>query len=137
MKKTKQTSPPPRPLAARICGCGCENEFQPGRKDQIYMNKQHADFGYNHLIRKFKDAEKIKYVKILTKNDRILEKHYLAFKRKGVFPIVFFDILLADGFDFSAYVGMTEKDKTDYHFTFRYYIHISVNEPKRVKIFKR
>ena len=50
-------APLPRPISRRDCKCGCGNEFQPLRKDQIYLNKQHADFGYNHGKRKRKNQE--------------------------------------------------------------------------------
>jgi hypothetical protein len=33
----KKSSPPPKPLAKRICMCGCKNEFQPGRKADTYL----------------------------------------------------------------------------------------------------
>lgn len=45
-------APMPRPIAPIECKCGCGIIFQPKRKDQIYLNKQHADFAYNHGKRK-------------------------------------------------------------------------------------
>lgn len=137
MKTTQRGIVPPRPIEMRTCKCGCGNEFQPYRKDQIYLNRQHGNLGYNHLIRKTKDAEKIKQVKVLAKNDRILEKHFQANIRKDNTAIVYFDILRADGYNFSAHVGVTQDEGKEYFFTFHYIIRILPNEPRRVKIFKR
>lgn len=137
MKSSKYTPQPPSPLKKRICQCGCSVEFQPTRKDQIYLNKQHADYGYNHQKRKPRDAEKIKQVKILAQNDRIIGKHFLANKRRDETAIVYFDVLRADGYDFSLHVGMVEEEGREYFFTFHYFIQIYPSEPKRVKIFRR
>lgn len=41
----------PSPIKPRVCACGCGHEFQPKRKDQRYLNKQHADYHYNHTKR--------------------------------------------------------------------------------------
>lgn len=137
MKSSKYTPPPPSPLKKRICQCGCSVEFQPTLKDQIYLNKQHADYGYNHQKRKSRDAEKIKQVKILAKNDRIIGKHFLANKRRDETAIVYFDVLRADGYDFSLHVVMVEEEGREYFFTFHYFIQIYPSEPKRVKICRR
>ena len=137
MKPSKYSPPPPSPLKKRICQCGCLVEFQPTRKDQIYLNKQHADYGYNHQKRKSRDAEKIKQVKILAKNDRIIGKHFQANKRRDETATVYFDVLRADGYDFSLHVGMVEEEGREYFFTFHYFIQIYPSEPKRVKIFRR
>ncbi len=137
MKPSKHTSPPPSPIKKRICQCGCSVEFQPTRRDQVYLNKQHADYGYNHLKRKPRDVEKIRQVKVLAKNDRIIAKHFLSNKRHNEAASVYFDVLRADGYDFSAHVGMVEEEGREYFFTFHYFIRIYPGEPKRVKIFKR
>jgi hypothetical protein len=137
MKPTKYASPSPSPLKRCICQCGCSVEFQSTRKNQIYLNKQHADYGYNHQKRKPRDAEKIKHVKILTKNDRIIAKHFLANIRRDETATVYFDVLRADGYDFSIHVGMVEEEGREYFFTFQYFIRIYPSEPKQVKIFRR
>lgn len=136
MKTPKKNTMPPRPLSTRTCKCGCSLDFTPKRSDQIYVNKQHADFACN-VKRKARDAQKTEQVKTLTKNDRILEKHFIEREEKQLEVIVFMDILLADGFDPSAHVGVCEKNDITYYFTFRYAYCIGVREPIRVKIFKR
>ena len=100
--------PVPRPIAPIVCACGCGHEFQPRRRDQKYLNKQHADYGYNHSKRKAKNKNKIKTNKILLKNDQILEKYFKAFKKEEC-AICFFTHLLAEGFDYSYYTGATEE----------------------------
>ena len=40
-------SPTPKPIPTRLCACKCGHRFQPRRSNQKYINKQHADFGYN------------------------------------------------------------------------------------------
>jgi hypothetical protein len=69
-------SPTPKPIPTRLCACKCGHRFQPRRSNQKYINKQHADFGYNHHIRKPKEDNQIKIEKILSKNDAILERYY-------------------------------------------------------------
>jgi hypothetical protein len=127
---------PPRPISIRTCKCGCRLDFTPKRSDQIYLNKQHADFACN-LRRKERDAQKTEQVKTLAKNDRILERYFIVGRGKQLEVIVFLDILLADGFDLSAHVGVCEKNDIHYYFTFRYAYCLSEREPIKVKIFKR
>ena len=105
MKSYKHSQPPLSPLAERICKCGCDIEFQPNRKDQVFLNKQHADFGYNHNIRRKKDANKREQSKILAKNDRILEKHFKAKHGLVENAETYLEILRADGYNFSMHVG--------------------------------
>lgn len=62
----------PSPLAPRICACGCGHEFQPTRKDKVYLNNDHAQFGYNHGKRKERDGNSSKVNKLIRKNDNIL-----------------------------------------------------------------
>jgi hypothetical protein len=65
-------APIPRPIADRYCKCGCNNLFSPKRVDQVYLNKQHADFAYNRGMRKVKNEKMIEVQKILLKNDKII-----------------------------------------------------------------
>ena len=67
---TKGNNIIPRPIPERNCECGCGNLFYPRRRDNIYLNKQHADFAYNHGKRKAKNQNKVKSEKILLKNDK-------------------------------------------------------------------
>lgn len=77
MKKKLNDSP----LVPKVCACGCETSFQPLRSDQIYMNRKHANFAYNHGTRKEKYATENELTKIIRKNDRILEKYYKIFNQ--------------------------------------------------------
>jgi hypothetical protein len=129
--------PPPSPLAYRYCQCGCKIEFQPKRKDQIYLNKQHADYGYNNLVRKRKDAHKREQYKVLAKNDRILEKHFLAKQSLEDSVEVYLDILIADGFDPRATVGLSNIENKVYYFSLSYYLHIDKDKIVKAKIYKR
>ena len=94
--KTKKNENP-SPLAKRICECGCENEFQPGRSDQYHLNSIHYDFAYNHGPRKEKYAEENHATKVIRKNDRILEKYFKYCKKiRGDLNFI---TLKADGFN--------------------------------------
>jgi hypothetical protein len=63
------------PLKPRICPCGCEEEFQPIRRNQYHYNNQHAEYAYNHGKRKEKNKVRLIEEKILRNNDNILERH--------------------------------------------------------------
>ena len=94
--KTKKNENP-SPLAKRICECGCENEFQPGRSDQYHLNLRHYNFAYNHGPRKEKYLEENHATKVIRKNDRILEKYFKYCKKiRGDLNFI---TLKADGFN--------------------------------------
>jgi len=96
ISKTKKNENP-SPLAKRICECGCEKEFQPGRSDQYHLNSIHYDFAYNHGPRKEKYLEENDATKAIRKNDRILEKYFKYCKKiRGDLNLL---ILKADGFN--------------------------------------
>ena len=133
----KGSTPLPRPISARECECGCGHSFYPRRKDNIYLNKQHADFAYNHGKRKSKNKNRISEEKILFKNDNILDKHYKS-ERNTKHVDRHYDILKADGFKFGYHIGKSEKDSIEYYYTYNYYYCIFFLEKiKMVKIFKR
>ena len=69
---------PVSPIRIRECKCGCGYEFQPNRKDQLYIDKRHYDFDYNQNKRKVKNKHIIETEKQLRLNNRVLEKHYKA-----------------------------------------------------------
>jgi hypothetical protein len=96
MPRKKKNSEDPSPLPMRICACGCENEFQPTRSDQLHLNSKHYDFAYNHGPRKEKYAEEIDTTKIIRRNDRILEKYFRLFNT----PFVKLNLIIvkAEGF---------------------------------------
>lgn len=131
------SGPPPRPVPIRICECGCGHSFYPKRIDKIYLNKQHADFAYNHGKRKTKNRNKVNDEKILRKNDSILDKHFKTAKDvKHVDR--YYDILQADGFKFGYHIGKSEKENVDYYYTYNYYYCIFFKDKiKLIKIFKR
>jgi hypothetical protein len=126
---------PPRPIADRICKCGCGHSFTPNRRDQIYYNSQHANYGYNHGGRKVKTKNRVKEEKILLKNDNILERHYKMNTEKEV--VCYYDVLKADGFNFAYNIGQAEKDSEVMWYSYSYYYTIVKTEPKQVKIYKR
>ena len=96
-KKIKNNNSDSSPLAKRICKCGCEKEFQPGRSDQFHLNSIHYDFAYNHGPRKEKYAEENQAIKTIRKNDRILEKYFKYCKKiRGDLNFI---TLKADGFN--------------------------------------
>ena len=130
--------PVPRPIAPIVCACGCGHEFQPRRRDQKYLNKQHADYGYNHSKRKAKNKNKIKTNKILLKNDQILEKYFKTFKKDG-YAICYLQNLESDGFNKSYQVGIDERlingKKINVYFSYNYTYRI--NKDQLIKINKR
>ena len=129
-------APVPRPLADRICECGCKNPFQPTRKDQIYLNTQHANYGYNHGKRKEKNKSRSREEAFLAKNDEVLHKHYTC-ERRSTEVVRYYDVLKADGFKFAYNIGRTEKNGDVLWYSYRYYYTIDNIEPKQVKIYKR
>ena len=131
------SAPLPSPLSAKECECGCGHSFSPRRRDNIYLNKQHADFAYNHGKRKSKNKHRLIDNKTLRKNDNVLDKHFKSEKGKGEI-IRFYDILKADGFQFGYHIGKAEKDGIDSYYTYNYFFRIFfVNNMKMVKIDKR
>ncbi len=130
-------SAPPRPIPPVVCKCGCGHSFQPRRKDQIYLNKQHADFGYNHNKRMLKNWRRKKAEKILSHNDNILKKYFKAY-RQGDFATCFLKALKEDGFDSGSFVGVDEPGGKTHHYLYNYYYHISVKHNETIiKIYKR
>ena len=133
----KGSTPLPRPISARECGCGCGHSFYPRRRDNIYLNKQHADFAYNHGKRKSKNRNRIRDEKILLKNDNILEKYFKS--EKGQDDIErFYDVLKADGFKSGYHIGRINHNEKEYHITYRYMYRIYArNEVFKINIKKR
>jgi hypothetical protein len=137
MKKNKTIfDPPPRPMPDIYCICGCGNLFTPNRIDQLYLNKQHYDYAYNNGPRKIMNANRKKHEKILAKNDRIINKHFLT-KRFDKFKIVYFEVLEADGFDFAFNIGTEIHDGVRWNFTYKYVYTVINTVPKKVKIARR
>ena len=117
-KKTKN----PSPLASRICVCGCENEFQPTRSNQIYLDLRHANYGYNKGPRKKKYAKEQEVTKVIRKNDRTLEKYFRISKNDAIQLNLL--IVLADGFDEGVFTRVVEKPvhrvMTKFHAMYKY-----------------
>lgn len=132
-----KNTPLPRPIPPVQCKCGCGHTFQPGRRDQIYLNKQHADYAYNHNKRKVKYRNRRKAEKILMRNDGILEKHFKA-ERHEKCVTRYFDVLKADGFKFGFHIGKLEKDNQEYYLLYNYYYSIYMSDKfKMINIYKR
>lgn len=132
----QEENPVPRPLKERECKCGCGYKFQPKRRDQIYLNKQHADYGYNHGKRKKANKREKEISAALRRNDRILEKHYKAHGREEA--ICFLNILKADGFQLQYFIGYNNIDNISFLYTYNYLFHIDKSQPQKlVKIRKR
>ncbi|MGZ0016771.1 hypothetical protein [Yeosuana sp. AK3] len=129
-------APLPRPISTRECKCGCGYTFQPGRIDQVYLNKQHADFGYNQNTRKFKHWKRKKVEKMLFNNDSILEKYFKAQRQENC-AICILEALKADGFDLSYFTGTDEEKGKKYFCMYNYKFRIYVSgEIKLIEISK-
>ncbi|MFN5148222.1 MAG: hypothetical protein ACK46O_06135 [Flavobacteriia bacterium] len=129
-------APMPRPIAPRKCACDCGILFQPGRKDQLYLNRQHANYGYNHGKRKITTRTRRKEEAILAKNDQILHKHFTSEKDLKM-VLRYYEVLKADRFNFGYHIGQSEKNGISFWYTYRYFYVITQTEPKQVKIYKR
>lgn len=133
---TRSGAPVPRPIAPRLCACDCGHTFQPRRKDQIYLNTQHANYAYNHGQRKEKNKSRKREEAFLAKNDAILHKHYRSEKDQKI-VVRYYDVLIADGFKFQYNIGSTEENGLVLWYSYRYYYSVVNTEPKQVKIYKR
>lgn len=132
----RENLPLPRPIPPVECKCGCGHTFQPRRRDQVYLNKQHADFGYNHNTRKTKYRNRRKAEKILWSNDKALGKNFK--NREGNCATCILDALKADGLDLAYVIGTDERDGKKYYYLYNYYYHIYVsNNIKMIKIYQR
>ena len=131
------SAPLPSPLSAKECECGCGHSFFPRRRDNIYLNKQHADFAYNHGKRKSKNKHRLIDDKALRKNDNLLDKHFKSEKGQGEIDR-FYDILKADGFQSGHHIGRIYQNEKEYHFSYRYMYRIyKSNGVLIIKIKKR
>ena len=139
MLKKINNNKDPSPLAKRICECGCEIEFQPGRSDQYHLNSIHYDFAYNHGPRKEKYAEENHATKAIRKNDRILEKYFKYCKKiRGDLNFI---VLKADGFNeeiFTRILTSIEDEIEIKYFTMYKYCYRIINQAnnKYIKIHK-
>ena len=137
--KIKNNNSDSSPLAKRICKCGCEKEFQPGRSDQFHLNSIHYDFAYNHGPRKEKYAEENQAIKTIRKNDRILEKYFKYCKKiRGDLNFI---TLKADGFNeeiFTRILTSIEDEIEIKYFTMYKYCYRIINQAnnKYIRIHK-
>lgn len=130
--------PTKSPLAKRVCECGCENEFQPRRKDQIYLNSQHANFAYNHGARKKKNKDISKQEIILRRNDQILHNFWINFQSDDNPLVLRLKQLLNKNFNQSYFVGMNPDGTNPIYYSYRYmYTVITQKEVEYIKIEKR
>ena len=134
--KKKEDTPPPRPIPKRDCKCGCGHEFQPNRTNQTYLNKQHADFGYNHGKRKKVREKELEIETTLRHNDRILAKYHSVYQNHEA--VCNLNNLVADSFDRSAFVGYAKFGEEGFFFSYRYMFHIYQGQNQElIKIRKR
>lgn len=126
----------PSPIRQRVCKCGCGHDFQPNRKDHLYINKQHYDFDYNTTKRKIKNKHIIEVEKTLRLNNRILEKHYqsnIGNKKKE--PVrCYYEILKADGFTSKNYLGVSEEGTEKFYLLYDYYYLLFRNKSNQLII---
>ena len=128
--------PPPSPIPERECKCGCGHIFIPTRRDKVYINPQHANYGYNHGKRRTKAKAEVNIQKHLRTNDRVLEKHYIASKQKEA--VSFLMILNADKFKQQYFIGYNHLDGLGFYYSYNYVFHIYESDGhKLVKIRKR
>lgn len=130
----------PNPIQRRECKCGCGHEFQPNRKDQLYINKKHYDFDYNNTKRKVKNKHIVEVEKVLRLNNRILEKHYQSHigNQKKEPVTCYYDILKADGFLSAHYTGKSEQEKHTYFCLYDFYFRLykNINNMLIIEIYK-
>ena len=135
-----ENDPPPRPISPRECACGCGHIFQPRRKNQIYLNKQHADQYHNDKKSKAKKAVD----DVLKRNERILElnfneKIYSSEKTKSYVEVIFLK-LKVEGFKFDYLTPGNHQTKGHFYYTSGYYLQLYTNpdtQIEMVKIYKR
>ena len=134
--KNKEDATPPRPIPKLDCKCGCGHEFQPNRTNQIYLNKQHADFGYNHGTRKKVREKELEIETTLRHNDRILAKYHNAYQTEEA--VCFLNNLVAEGFERDAFVGYSIIESIGFFYSYRYMFHIyKTSNQELIKIRKR
>ena len=112
----------PSPINRRVCKCGCGHDFQPGRKDQFYINKRHYDADYNRNNRKIKNQHIIAVEKQLSLNNRTLDKYYKAniTNQKKGFVQCYLTILKADNFTTQHHAGIVEKGAKTFYCLYDY-----------------
>ena len=125
----------PSPIPMRHCNCGCGYSFQPKRRDQVYLNNQHANYGYNHGQRKKKMEKIVASNKQLKLNDKILENQYRRIKGNAV--AAFLINLKADGFDTKYFVRSEVSEGETYFILYHYAYTIYTHENQLLtKIYK-
>ena len=134
--KKQEDTRPPSPISIRDCKCGCRHEFQPNRTNQFYLNKQHADFGYNHGKRKKVREKELEIETTLRHNDRILAKYHNAYQTEVA--VCNLNNLVADSFDRTSFVGCAKVGDEGFYFSYRYMFHIyQAQNQQLIKIRKR
>lgn len=111
-------APEPSPLPLRECACGCGYSFYPSRRDKVYLNNQHANYGYNHNTRKLKNKKKNELNKKLDNNDRLLEKYFNALPGNPI--VVLLINLIADGFLDALYISSSKENDETYYYLYNY-----------------
>ncbi|MDC1194235.1 hypothetical protein N8Z90_01090 [Crocinitomicaceae bacterium] len=134
--KKGEQDPSPHPLARRVCSCGCENIFQPINTRHYYLNKQHANFAYNHGARKENQANQNRDEKIQRSNDHILAKYFKSSPANEV--TIFLKNLTLDDFDPAYFVSSTEIDGVTFFYSYNYLFTIyKLENEEIIKILKQ
>jgi len=106
------------PHKERMCPCGCETMFIPRRRDQVYLNSNHANHAYNNGKRKQKSKRQVEAEKQLRLNDKLLAKFYSYFKKTEA--VVLSLNLKAEDFDHSFFIGHSFIGEELYYKSFNY-----------------
>lgn len=133
--KPLNAAPEPSPIPMRECACGCGYSFSPSRKDKIYLNNQHANYGYNHGKRKKNSKKLIELNKLLNRNDRLLEEFHGM--QKGNPVSAFLINLKASGFNTTYYLNRTVQEEGEIFYLYRFaYSLYTKNNQTLIKIYK-
>lgn len=106
------------PYKERECKCGCGSMFIPRRRDQVYLNSNHANHAYNHGKRKQKSKRQVEAEKQLRLNDKLLAKFFNYFKENEA--VVLTLNLKAEGFKHTFFIGHTLLGENLYYKSFNY-----------------
>lgn len=102
----------------------------------MYLNKVHADYGYNHGTRKSKFKSTFQVEKQIRLNDRILSKYFIADGQKEVVCLPL--NLAADGFRAEYFCGQHSKEGTHYFLSYSFlYTLTEKSGLKLIKILKQ
>lgn len=118
MKATEKNKINDSPYEERECLCGCGKTFIPKRSDQFHLNKLHTNRAYNEGKRKKSSSNEREIIKILRRNDRILQKYFNTNAAEEVEHL--FNMIQAEGFMSGFYIGTRKGKEVNYYMSFNY-----------------